>query len=69
MTQEKFLEELRVFIARKYKTLAAASEAWECTPQLVSAVVNGRRTPSFIMLEDMGIERVIHSVTYRKVKK
>jgi len=68
MTEDRFIEEMRAFIARKYKRATMAAGAWECSDNFVSLVLKGERKPSFMMLEDMGYERV-ESVDYKRVRK
>jgi hypothetical protein len=55
--------ELRVHIARNYKTQTAAAKAWGCTPAYVSGVLKGKKNPNQRMLDDAGFERV-QSVKY-----
>lgn len=50
--------EMRVHIARKYKTQKAAAEAWGCSAEFVSAVLKGRKAPTPAMLNDAGFYMV-----------
>lgn len=61
-------EELRVHIARKYKTQAAAAQAWGVSGAFVSGVLNGRKSPTSVMLEDAGFVAVQSPVRYFRGK-
>lgn len=62
--------ELRVHIARKYKTQRKAAEAWGCSPAFVSAVLLGSKNPTEVMLYDAGFEKVAPKPRYvRKEQK
>lgn len=60
--------ELRVHIARKYKTQFAAAKAWGISPAYVSMILKGSKNPTSAMLEEMGYTKVTET-TYKKVKK
>ncbi len=62
------LTELRVHIARKYKTQSAAAKKWGCSPAFVSMVLGGEKDPTDWMLADMGYEKTTET-SYKKVKK
>lgn len=59
--------ELRVHIARKYKTQTAAAEAWNCSNAFVSAVLRGAKAPNDTMLEDAGF-KCIKTTKYVRVQ-
>ena len=50
--------ELRVHIARKYKTQSEAAKAWECSPAFVSSVLQGKKHPNDVMLSDAGFVKI-----------
>lgn len=58
--------ELRVHIARYYRTQTAAAKAWGVSTAFVSAVLSGAKSPTAWMLDEAGFKRV---VTYVRVKK
>lgn len=58
--------ELRVHIARKYKTQTSAAIAWGCSKAFVSAVLKGKRAPNELMLSDAGFKRVEAATYYVK---
>lgn len=60
--------ELRVHIARHYKTQTAAAKAWGCTSAFVSGVLKGTKNPNQTMLDDAGFKRV-QSVKYVRKDK
>lgn len=68
MTKDELGIEMRAHIARKYRTMTAAAEAWGVSLAFVSAVVNGNKTANETMLDDMGLERIKRPETYRKKK-
>lgn len=61
--------ELRVHIARQYKTQAKAAAAWGCKPAFVCAVLAGRSNPTKTMLDDAGFERVKSPDKYVRKQK
>lgn len=61
------IEELRVHIARKYKTQAKAAEAWNVSAAMVSGVMTGVKPPTESMLEDAGFRRVKAPAIYERV--
>jgi hypothetical protein len=67
-TENEFLEELRVYVFRKYGTQTKAAEAWGLTQGFVSSVLSGRKNPTAEILEDVGYELVPYTPKYRKVK-
>ena len=62
-------EEMRAFIARKYKTQTEAAKHWGCSKAFVSYVVNGNREPNEKMLEDAGFEKVEQRPVYVRIRK
>lgn len=66
---EDICAELRVHIARKYKTQKTAAQAWGVSDAFVSAVLGGQKKPSSVMLEDAGFERISEGVKYKRVKE
>jgi hypothetical protein len=54
--------ELRVHIARHYKTQKAAAAAWGVSTAFVSAVLTGRKRPTDAMLAEAGFSRVVEYV-------
>lgn len=51
-------EELLLHIVRKYKTQAAAAEAWKVAPSYVSSVLHGRKEVPDFMAREAGFEKV-----------
>lgn len=56
--------ELRVHIARQYKTQTEAAKAWGCSKSFVSAVLKGDKAPSEVMLKDAGFKKVQSAASY-----
>ncbi len=61
--------ELRLHIARHFKTQSAAAEHWGVSRSSMTNICRGRIPPSVAMLADIGFEAVPYTPTYRKVKK
>ena len=61
--------ELRVHIARKYKTQREAATAWGVSEAFVSSVLSGKNKPSEVMLEDAGFAMMKSQPYYVKIKK
>lgn len=61
--------ELRVFIARKYRTQTNAAKAWGCSAAFVSAVVCGEKDPNETMLADAGFKRIRPDPIYVRIHK
>lgn len=61
------ITELRVHIARKYKTQSKAAKAWNISTAMVSAVLTGVKNPTETMLEDAGFRRIETPVKYERV--
>ncbi len=61
--------ELRVYIARTFKTQCAAAAWWGLTPAYVSMILSGKKKPTDKMLEDAGYALVQPEATYVRVKK
>jgi len=59
--------ELRVHIARKYKTQAAAAKQWGCSSAFVSGVLRGNKVPNEKMLADAGFKKLPAAARYVKV--
>jgi delta-aminolevulinic acid dehydratase/porphobilinogen synthase len=55
---------LREHVASKYGKQCVAAAEWGVTSAMVSQVLNGRKRPNQLMLDDAGIERVV-TVAYR----
>lgn len=72
MREQDFLNVMRGFIVNTHEgSQAAASIAWGVSPQYVSMVVNGRKPPTALMLQDMGFARhksVVTTITYEDLR-
>lgn len=64
MTPVRMREKLSRLIEKKYGSQMAAARAWGYTQSYVSAVVVGRRTPSQVILAELGL-RKITTVMYK----
>lgn len=56
MTEQKFLKLLKQHIFNKHGTQSAAATHWGLSNAYVSLVVNGVKTPSDVILKDMGLK-------------
>jgi len=63
MKQEQFLIELRVYIARNFKTQTAYAKQLGVSKAYLSGICTGGKKPSKRILSDMGITRTV-SVDY-----
>jgi predicted transcriptional regulator len=68
-TKAEMQIEMRVLIARKYRTQRVAAKVWGCSQAMVSAVLEGRKLPTESMLEDAGYQRIDPEPYFVKMKK
>lgn len=68
MNQKEVQAELRGYIARVHKTQAVAAAHWGVSAVWVNKVLNGHSAPTKAMLDDIGLERVEPSITYKPKK-
>jgi hypothetical protein len=59
LTADDVRKLLRAHIRDRYITQSAAAEAWGVSKTVVSDVLARHRSPSGVMLDDLGLERVI----------
>lgn len=70
MNKDQVLIELRVYVARCFRTKTAAAAHWSVSPQFITMVLGGKKSPTVAMLRDCGYEAVTtKTTTYRKIKK
>jgi len=68
-TKDEVVIELRVLIARKYRTQGEAARAWGVLAAFVSAVMCGEKLPTEVMLRDAGYKKVQPEAYYVRIKK
>ena len=59
---------LRRHVERTYKTHREAADNWSVSPSYLSAVLNGKRTPTAAMLKDVGYECLPYSPQFVRSK-
>jgi len=69
MNKEEVQAELRGYIGRVHKTQTAAAAHWGVSVVWVNKVLNGHRSPTKPMLDDIGVERVEPPSFYRRKKR
>lgn len=62
-------EEVRMHIAKKYRTQSAAATAWGCSPAYVSAVLSGRKMVPDYMANEAGYKLVQADAMWVKLKR
>jgi len=59
MKTQKFLNELKTHIIKKFGSQKDAAESWGVTPAYVSAVITGKTNVPDWMVTDAGFKRII----------